>query len=694
MPLKPEILTYLNNDDLEYRFSFETITDGYRVKLVMPLSGPNGTGKDFIISHDYKFTNNDIELIENIPVLEIWPNFKSETWKAYYLYYDNAGQNTFYARPYTKGAITARPVKQNRNFKEMEITWTEYFPEALICERTLTNSTQTIGIILLNQPLSVLPVNKTWKIGIDFGPTGTNVYMWEDDDSKPAPVQFKEHLFQVTNSGVIRASIFDNFIMVDASPRNSFSSIFQSFPNQSGTVEPLLDGHIYYLPNSAKFKVKDSGIVFDLKWGSSIERISSQAFLEQICLQCSAEAVANGVQEISWRFSYPSVFTVADERDYKSAWQLISENNSVKTGIKCVEGNPLGLSESIAFAQYCTRMNTHGFNAAISRGVVCINIGKETTDISIWQGSKNELKWQTTLLLAESDLFLELLRFNPKFLDWFKYKLNFEDLERLTASPKAFYDQLDVIMMQNGRDMLKQLPQLGSTTQVKEFVNIIAFGLAGLFHYIGLLLNTLSAQKLYNMELLPHIYIGGNGANLFHWVAGGNFKADDPINSLFKSILIQAAGFEAKEDFKIMLSDSFKAEVACGLVSDDRKFCFENSLKNKGIIAGEEFILDDRKNTWNTDLTTGMLKRGLQVTSDLNQLRLLLNRFNDLAEQAGVSPVVFAKEYFLEVRDKLNQDFAIFALNDNEKIKMEPIFISALKSFFALIANNWTVKEY
>ena len=183
LPLKPELLAYLSNDDLEARFSFETISDGYHVKLALPLSGPHGTGKDFIISRDYKFTNYDIELLENIPVLEIWPNFYCETWKAYYLYYDNAGQNTFYAKPFTKGAITARPVKQNKYFKEMEITRTEYFPEALICERTFNNSTQTIGIILLQPPLPVFSVNKTWKIGIDFGTKGTNVFIREDDDS-------------------------------------------------------------------------------------------------------------------------------------------------------------------------------------------------------------------------------------------------------------------------------------------------------------------------------------------------------------------------------------------------------------------------------------------------------------------------------------------------------------------------------
>ena len=215
-------------------------------------------------------------------------------------------------------------------------------------------------------------------------------------------------------------------------------SIFQNFPNQSGTIEPLLDGHIYYLPNSAKFRAKDSGIVVDLKWGSSKERISVQVFLEQICLQCAAEAVANGVNEISWRFSFPTTFTIDDQRYFKAAWELIGKRCCIKTGIKSVDEAPLSQTESVAFAQYFANRNIYGFNALISRGVVCINIGRETSDISIWQGGNNELKWQTVLYFAERDLFHELIRYTPKFLGWFKYNLDLEYLEQLTANPRAF----------------------------------------------------------------------------------------------------------------------------------------------------------------------------------------------------------------------------------------------------------------
>lgn len=430
----------------------------------------------------------------------------------------------------------------------------------------------------------------------------------------------------------------------------------------------------------------------DLKWGNPEERDNARAFLEQICLQCSAEAVTCGVQEISWRFSFPTAFTVENQEYFKSAWELICENCNTKTGIKSIEKKPLSQTESVAIAQYFTNMDTYGFNAAISRGAVCIDIGGGTSDVSIWQGIKNELKWQTSLLFAGRDIFLELLRFNPKFIELFNVKVDLDYLIWLKNNQKAFYAQLDVIIMQNGIEMLKKLPSIGAINLVREFITIITFGLAGLFHYIGLLLKTLHEHEpsLYNNELMPNIYIGGNGANLFHWVACGNFKFDSPINSLFKNILIAATGFEVKEDFKIILNDYLKAEVACGLVNDDSILCFENCIKNKGIIAGEDFIANDANvNTWNVILTAGMIKNGLTVTSELNQLHKLIERFNDLAELTGVSPVNYQEQYFKDVRDGINQKFAQFLLSKEKSIKVEPIFISALKIFLALKAKDW-----
>lgn len=123
-------------------------------------------------------------MISNIPVLEIWPNFKASNWKAYYTYFSTAGQvNTFYAKPYTPGDMPEiQTFKNNHGEIERQISKMNLFPEAMICEAqvadTQTNMMKSIsaGILFMNQPELLPPPTKTWAIGVDFGTTSTNVY--------------------------------------------------------------------------------------------------------------------------------------------------------------------------------------------------------------------------------------------------------------------------------------------------------------------------------------------------------------------------------------------------------------------------------------------------------------------------------------------------------------------------------------
>ena len=71
-------------------------------------------------------------------------------------------------------------------------------------------------------------------------------------------------------------------------------------------IKPLLDGRIYFVDDP---KLPEN-VISNLKWSPEpIDRKRTQAYLEQICLQCAAEAAANSVSKINWRFSYPIAFS-------------------------------------------------------------------------------------------------------------------------------------------------------------------------------------------------------------------------------------------------------------------------------------------------------------------------------------------------------------------------------------------------
>ena len=130
-----------------------------------------------------------------------------------------------------------------------------------------------------------------------------------------------------------------------------------------------------------------------------------------------------------------------------------------------------------------------------------------------------ELQWQTSLHFGEQDIFHELLRRKPDFLD--KFTISLQEIRYLKAikgNLKAFYAQVDAIINQKGIEILKQLPIQGADQVVREFVDLMAIGLAGLFHYIGLLFNVLYQQQKY-LPQIPSVFIGGNGSQIFRWVS-------------------------------------------------------------------------------------------------------------------------------------------------------------------------------
>ena len=374
IPLNPEILDYLSRNDLYQRIRFESTTNGFKVYLRLPLSGNGGKSREFEIEHEYRIGNGDVVKFDNLPILEIWPNFETPSWKVYYTYYDTLGhQNTFYAKP----KILEEPLNEANSFKnqkntevkinitgntknsrsfenrgvlEREITCTETFPEALTCKAMVTNNLVTAGIILLSPPLPITQIpTESWIFGIDFGTTGTHVFAGPEN-IEPQPVIFSERLMQITASGGARPNLYKYFIQDDPDRTSAFLSIFHDFQfyslkqiqSSQGLFEPILDGHIYFLPNVEEFRARMPGIIVDLKWGSTDERPRAQAFLEQLCIQCAAEAVLKGAKSISWRFSFPTAFSISDREDFIHIWNTICKQCNQKRLFKyfwlCIKG--------------------------------------------------------------------------------------------------------------------------------------------------------------------------------------------------------------------------------------------------------------------------------------------------------------------------------------------------------------------
>ena len=297
LPITEELLTYLDVGDLNERLTFDQQNDSIVVSLCLTLSGINGQNLDFEISKEYNAAN--VTPISTGPVLAIWPNFRNSDWKAYYTYFTTDDQDTFYAKPFRAAdeKSDAQTFSDNRGNIGKEITKTERFPEAVLCEY---NGTQA-GILLISVPEEKRSTEGIdWSVGVDFGTSSTTVYNREGD-AKPQPVVFNDRLLRITDPPSLQPSTFYNDFLPPDLEETPFFSFFQRLGDREPD-EPLLDGHIYFLDDYEELW-SAKNIVSDLKWSTNpIKREQIKVFLKQLCFQVAAEAIDNGAQGVTLEF--------------------------------------------------------------------------------------------------------------------------------------------------------------------------------------------------------------------------------------------------------------------------------------------------------------------------------------------------------------------------------------------------------
>ena len=278
-------------------------------------------------------------------------------WKVYYTYFNKAQQDTFYVDPFL---TDGRP-------EDVKITKTSAFPDAMICKYKDPKAAnpEDAGFLFIKAPPVTVPDGaKTWNVGIDFGTSSTTVYRTELPDGGPsAPVTLRDRLLQITDSGDLRSLVQDDFL----SNRDEETPLFSLFQENSigippdDSIKPLLDGRIYFVDDPTL----PENVISNLKWSDDpVDRKRTQAYLEQICLQSAAEAAADGVRKINWRFSYPIAFSAGDRADFEitctAAANDVSETGFQTEGVNLeTESVVTGRFFGGEFGRFCCWCSVH-----------------------------------------------------------------------------------------------------------------------------------------------------------------------------------------------------------------------------------------------------------------------------------------------------------------------------------------------
>jgi hypothetical protein len=728
LPINPLLLDYLTPDDLTVKLEIQQghNTAGPSVEFILelPLSGFGGEPFYYRISRTYLLKRENA--FAEVPVLELWPNFRLEDWKEYHAFLYDPSLETF--------QVQFPSATQTRNFKGMgSFHYPNYsfpdtdsncmlaqlsaFPEFAEC---VDSRRGRLGLILLKQPTQVSKVSRNaWRVGVDFGTSFTNVYI--DRNGTFEPLKIKPLHFQITDSNpeIQQPSLYEYFIASNMElPLSTVLSLRGPGPantaatggsNFAEVAYPLSEGRILIPRDSSTFKPsEDFWIKTNLKWGSDSDHFQNcELFIKNLMLQVTAQAVLNNVSEIKWAISYPSAFSKSEIKSYARNWSAWTTQLQDSTGVvqQFPGSNDANYyrTESLATAQFFADFEKAGTKRKLDLvKATCIDIGGGSSDISIWEN--NGLVHQCSVQLAGKDLFSQMMQMNPRFLER-KFKVG-QIEEWLNLQGFQFFVKLDVLMrrdsegwLRNRRDSFEDDPEF------QGLVQLMALGIAGLYYYVGLLLKTLHEEGKYADPEITPVYVGGNGCRLLNWLAaGGEFDEREEANDLFSEMLSLASGFEEAK-VATHLSPSPKDEVACGLVIAEQRGNQLKGLERKtadDVIAGETCEINGVSIPWNRRLDFKDRIDSFKITP-LEQLPRFLKSFHDALESLDIEDIqpfdgYVASEDLSDNRElwrETERTLSAMLLKirgNGEDVRPEPTFILALKALLETLGRRWADK--
>ena len=713
LPIKLELAELFSPEEIQKRISisYDPRKSSATVTFDFPLSGV----KDKQTSFRYKkiYESKDIEYnVSTTPVVELWPNIRSELWKNYYLLYANyrapdkkIADNIYYVMPWAYGKELCKETSQDL-IKNLFTVKLNDLPEALIITCISGGNSSEAGLVLLKKPDVVEPhANLSWKIGVDFGTSSTMLYFSENDGAAQ-PLILDSHLFQITDSRAARTAIFRYFIPPNVATQQdgSFLSIFRLLnPNAGKDVRPLQDGNVYRLSseNQYYFQQDAANIDANLKWqNDAAGREKTTAYIKQICAQAFVEAIAHHASSVEWNFSYPTAFSY----DQKTAFDSTCKQAAAEAESKAIQEieEIKSYSESEASAYYFNRLNTSGAN--FIRGAICVDIGAGTTDISIISGQPGRIIFHTSLQYAGRYMF------KPIYDNFGELSDRYEQISKITNLEKK-NALIDSDMRENSDTYIQKLAINSANANVPKILQQAQFAVAGLFYYLGKILRALHdkniGQGYYKENTLPRIFIGGNGSRIFHWLTGGNPVQDNrgkahPYLKVLEKMLIEASGLESKL-FRINLSSQPKVEVASGMIStlpnnietfydedkieEDLEEIFGERYAPNAIFAGAEFSKDGQDFSSEDLITAQDISEGINIYS-LEEFSNFIQKFNDVKKGLWGKGISFDEEILQEVIDETEGFYVMNKDSDPEEIFVEPVFIVELKKFMEMFRND------
>ena len=121
---------------------------------------------------------------------------------------------------------------------------------------------------------------------------------------------------------------------------------------------------------------------------------------------------------------------------------------------------------------------------------------------------------QCSIQFAGYHLLTQFIELKHQLLrDYFKVELS--DWEGLEGA--RFAAKFDIWLKKQSEEWLKdERDKAAKTPHFQGLLQLMALGTSGLYYYIGIMLKSLKDKDLYLRSEIPEVYLGGNGARVWH----------------------------------------------------------------------------------------------------------------------------------------------------------------------------------
>jgi hypothetical protein len=590
LPLRERIRELFSSNDLSRQCSFRVIATGggmdLQITLLMPLEGHPDP---YPLTRSYPLQEKNL-IDDDLPVITLWPYISDSNWRRYLVFSEDRGSGLS-----VDGFADYKLDNCREGQESVKYFSCERFPDLI----KLTEGSQYRGLIPVNPPPPTSNTASGWRVGLDFGTSFTNFFL--DEGSGPARKSLETRVIPLTLAEkekklFLLSKFFIPEILLgkDGIPPTSTAMNTYGWQETPGTVPEIFhQARVLWTGANAQALLGGIGIRTGFKWQ---QMQYQKPFLKELALLISCNAAAAGATAVNWALSYPSAFSPNESRSYQRLWTELCKELSAISGLKqhvLDEGGGGGLqTEAVAFASY--------FGNYLARQMVhtaCLDVGGGTTDISIWQD--NTLLHQVSIPFAGRDICTKVMQGKPSFIKFLFVTGLFHDNEAKLRQDPNFNSWLDNCIRTESDELLKErMPIHRADEQNKQllsFVSLMAISIGGLYHYLGLILKALAKEgRLHKTTPMP-VYMGGNGARFLHWLdESGAFSKGCDGDLLMESLQLKSTGFDTtgKKVAGTTLSNAFKDETACGLISKGVNLKGDFDPRDESMIAGEELVIN------------------------------------------------------------------------------------------------------